>query len=196
MLVLLLLGRKDSVKFPYRKALIIVTFVLSLVLLTSTMQDVQLGQSETMISLRTYRFSLTDPSGETHLSLVKGGLELAFSNTKRFLIGTGFGAEYSLAIVHFPNITVKEKYANFHSNVISILVQTGILGWLCWLGYTFILPFSWGLRKKFIGASALSALAGAYLVGGVFYQYYVEPSYWIAVTLANLSKAIDKERVR
>ena len=113
-------------------------------------------------------------STRTHLNLWVRGWEVSSENFKSLLLGKGWGTEYVYTQDFFPG----NKYGNFHSGYVSILVQTGILGLFFYAIYLLqpaIRDFNWVLFT--IGIAWIN----------LFYQYNAEALYWILLIGANQS---------
>jgi len=131
-------------------------------------------------SLLEARTSSEDVSTLMHLLLVEKAITLGFATDARTsLLGIGYGSEYSVTQDLFPD----SKYANFHSNSLSVLVQTGVTGLLLFLLYSLLQPLGIGLANGFKGRYAAAGLAAAYFIAGLFYQYLAEPMFWLVLAV-------------
>jgi len=119
-----------------------------------------------------------DVSTVTHFQLVQRAVTLGFDTDLRTtLIGVGYGTEYSVTQEFFPD----NVYANFHSNALSVLAQTGLIGLLLFLLYSLWDPIRTGIAHGFRAQHAASGLSAAYFVAGLFYQYLAEPMFWLVL---------------
>ena len=125
--------------------------------------------------------SSPDRQGSTdiHFSLLKEGVDLGFSDFRKFLIGTGWGTEYYYAAEFFDN----DKYANFHSGYVSVFTQTGVFG-LIFYFLIMILP-AFRSREKLMFVAII-------LCSNIFYQYSAQFSYWFFVISAAFFKQSEK----
>lgn len=124
--------------------------------------------------------SSPDRQGSTdiHLSLLGEGVELGFSNLKRFLIGTGWGTEYFYAADFFDG----DRYANFHSGYISFFTQTGVFGLFL---YVLVIVLPAVRNKKYL------TLVAILLWSNIFYQYSTQFSYWFFVISPSFSTYLN-----
>lgn len=129
------------------------------------------------------RTSLEEEGTVGHLLLVERALRLGFATDLRTTaLGVGYGSEYSVTEEFFPRDT---KYANFHSNLFSVLAQTGVFGLFLFVTYTWLQPFMIGWQGRWRGPYAAAGLALAYLLAGFFYEYTAEPLFWMVCSALN-----------
>ena len=144
-------------------------------------------------SLIEARTSSEGVSTVTHFLLVQRAVTLGFETDLRTsLLGVGYGTEYSVTQEFFPD----SKYANFHSNTLSVLAQTGLLGLLLFLLYSLWQPIRTGLAHGFRHHYAASGIAAGYFMAGLFYQYLAEPMFWIAMGVLSVLPLIVIEPAR
>lgn len=111
-------------------------------------------------------------STATHFALIRHGLQIALANGKNLLLGVGWGTGY----VYTRRFFAWDKYGNFHSGYISLLVESGSLALLAYLALL-ALPF----LKRNPCASAAAVLAWS----NIFYQYQASPFHWILLAVLN-----------
>ncbi len=142
-------------------------------------------------SLIEARTSSQDVSTVTHFLLVQRAVTLGFDTDLRTtLIGVGYGTEYSVTQEFFPD----NVYANFHSNALSVLAQTGLIGLLLFLLYSLWHPIRIGFGHAFRGQYAASGMSVAYFVAGLFYQYLAEPMFWLVLGVLAVLPLVVIER--
>ncbi|OBQ23894.1 MAG: hypothetical protein AN488_03410 [Anabaena sp. WA113] len=113
-----------------------------------------------------------------HFKLIEDATNIIFfSDIKTFFIGRGWGTEYVYTSEYFPDSA--EKYGNFHSGFLSAGVQSGIFALLLNLFYTIkplLFRYKWGLFVVIL------------VWVNLFYQYHIEPFYWILLVAINTKK--------
>jgi len=119
-------------------------------------------------------------SAEIHYALIERGKKLILTDPFKFLFGYGFGSSFLYTQDFFPG----NKYANFHSESITLIFETGIVGYLIYI-QLFLLPFIFCAfyRVKWNDFYAFLILA-AMLLQNVFYQQYLFHYYWLFIGLA------------
>lgn len=114
------------------------------------------------------------PSTGIHLALIRDGISLLFSDLDTFLLGKGWGTSYVYTEAYFGG----HKYGNFHSGYVTIAVYSGFVALLIMLAYM--------VRAWFLGYP-YGCMAIIYLWVNIFYQYNVEPLYWVFLVAQNSS---------
>jgi len=118
------------------------------------------------------RFSADEASsGGIHLSLISRGFDVFLDSFKNVLIGVGFGSAHAVLQDFYPG----NKYANFHSTYVSVMVESGIFSLLIFLILHF-LP----IIKKTIFLPLILGIA----LFNIFYQLILEPAFWLVILLS------------
>uniref|UniRef100_UPI00404A4059 O-antigen ligase family protein n=1 Tax=Flavobacterium sp. TaxID=239 RepID=UPI00404A4059 len=125
----------------------------------------------------TIRFS-DKGSTNIHNSLIELGIEETFKSVETFFFGNGFSSSPFFAYDLVKGMGNKWKYANFHSEYITLYFESGILGFLL---YYFILSFPFLCFKK-IKLYNLPFFI-LILLQGLFYQQYNFHYYWIIIVI-------------
>jgi O-antigen ligase len=112
-----------------------------------------------------------DTSGGIHLDLLNRAIELTSSSPKHFLIGVGFGSSHYVLKEFFHT----NKYANFHSIYLSMLVESGFFSLMLFLFISFLpLLFNKNYIPIIIGTAFFN----------LFYQLTLEPIFWLLIFLS------------
>ena len=114
-----------------------------------------------------------DSSSSIHFMLIEDAIENIGSSAKIFLIGNGHGTSYKLIDGYRMS---GKKFANFHSQYLSVFVENGIFAFLSLLYLTFIYP----LYSR--GNVFLPLVLGLFAFN-LFYQLTNEPAYWFTIFL-------------
>lgn len=123
------------------------------------------------------RLSEKDGSTSIHLALIKEGLNFISNNPLYLIKGYGFGSSSILTQKFFPG----DKYANFHSEYITFLVEIGIIGTLLYLAIYVIPAITFVFNKvKYKNIFLLLALL-AFAMENVLYQQYLFHYYWVFI---------------
>ena len=133
-----------------------------------------------MLSVVARRASVSEGSSSMHFALLAHGWEVGTASVGSALMGVGFGNSFLVLQEFFPG----DKYGNFHSAYVTLLVEAGIMAVAIFL-VLLVLPF---LR----GSSFAPLLAGL-LAFNVFYQTHVEAAFWFVVALAWILPAGARE---
>lgn len=135
------------------------------------------------------RVSSKDQSASIHLSLLDLGIRIIFDNTLNFIKGYGFCSSFIFTQDYFPG----NKYGNFHSEYITLLVETGIIGLLIF-SIIYIAPAIALIFKKVNRISFCFLLCLiAFALENVFYQQYMFHYYWIFLGMIWLLPFISSE---
>ena len=110
-------------------------------------------------------------STRDHFALIRRGLELWWSSPKRVFFGVGWGTAYRYTVAFFG----VSKYGNFHSGFVSVLAEGGLLA---------LVPYLFAMFSPAARDRRLWALAAAVAWANVFYQYQMDPAYWIILASA------------
>lgn len=135
------------------------------------------------------RFSLSEGSASIHLVLLQRGWEIGTESARNALIGIGFGNAFTVLQDLFPS----NKYANFHSLYISLLVESGVFA----LTFGLIL-----LLYPLVRGGSFRPLIAGMVLFNVFYHATADPVFWLVLALAWLtldsviSSAHDAPRAR
>jgi len=120
------------------------------------------------------RLSSTEGSARGHLALIERGLTDATESMDRAAFGVGYGNAYLLLQDVFPG----NRYGNFHSLYVSMLVESGVVALLATLALLLV-PLSMGRDWR--------PLIAAAIVFNLFYQTNTEPGFWFVVAAAWLA---------
>ena len=105
-----------------------------------------------------------------------------------FFFGSGFSSSPYFAYDLLKVAGNKWKYANFHSEYISVFFETGILGLILYYSILFF-PFIHTKKSKV----KLFPILLLILLQGVFYQQYNFHYYWVVLAIVlslNLKNAV------
>ena len=130
-------------------------------------------------------------STNIHNSLIELGFQETIKSLSTFCFGSGFSSSPYFAYDLLKGVGNKWKYANFHSEYISIFFETGVLGLILYYSIIFF-PFL-HIKKSKIKLFPILILI---LLQGVFYQQYNFHYYWIILAIVlslNLRNAINKK---
>lgn len=112
-----------------------------------------------------------EASTSLHFKLIASGIRAFTESPKTFLIGVGWGTEYEKTGEFFQD----SKYSNYHCEYVSIAVQTGIAGLVCFL-FLLLKPVILSLRSR--------PLSIVLIWSSTFYQYHGDPFWWIVIISA------------
>ena len=120
------------------------------------------------------RFSLGEGSAQDHTRLLDRGIEEATVSVRRVAVGAGYGESFLLLQDIFPG----NRYGNFHSLFLTVIVESGVFALMLSLVLVGVpLLYDSPLRPMVAG-----------LVGfNIFYQSLSEPTFWFVLALAWLS---------
>lgn len=186
-LICYLILNLKSFKLNIHKALK-ATFLIFTILLISTFIIGYLNYWDNIIRGLVIRFVDTG-SSNIHNSLIELGIQKTFESFQTLIFGNGFSSSPYFAYNLLESTGNKWKYANFHSEYISIFFETGIIGIILYYGTIFI-PF---LVNKKIEISLIFVLV---LLQGIFYQQYNFHYYWImfSIILCLRNKTVTNEK--
>jgi len=125
------------------------------------------------------RFSTTEGSASSHLTLLERGLHTATESFPRAAIGVGYGNSYRVLQDVFPG----NRYGNFHSLYVTMLAESGIMALLLVLGL---------MSRALWSPPAWCALIAGAWAFNVFYQTTTEPLFWFLLAAAWLALPIDE----
>ncbi len=160
----------------FKRLLILFSIPIGLIIIglynydLSGMFDIDAALSERLSNFQITRSTSTG----IHLKLILDGIYLAFTNLKIFLIGIGQGVSYLILDGYWWS---GSKYANFHSQYITVLVENGIFALIAFLNLTFIKPCL-NKHKNFLFPIIFSLF-----FYNIFYQLLYEPLYWFIIFL-------------
>jgi hypothetical protein len=117
------------------------------------------------------RFSLQEESTRDHLRLMVRGLEEGTASVRRAALGIGYGNAHLVLQDVFPG----NRYGNFHSLYITLLVETGVFSLLLFL----IL-----LARPLARGGPFMPLVAALAAFNIFYQAGNSPLQWAILALA------------
>jgi hypothetical protein len=110
-------------------------------------------------------------STREHFALIRRGIGLWWSSPKRVVFGVGWGTAYRYTAAFFG----ANKYGNFHSGFVSVLAEGGVLA---------LVPYLFAVLWPGVRDRRLWALVAAVAWANVFYQYQMDPAYWIILASA------------
>jgi hypothetical protein len=116
------------------------------------------------------RFDMSEGSAGVHAELLERGIEVALESPKHALVGVGYGNSFAYVDDIFPD----DKYGNFHSLYVTLLVESGglaLLAGLLLLGYP---AFRGGTYRPLIMGLAFF---------NIFYQTGAEAVFWFVLVL-------------
>ena len=117
------------------------------------------------------RFSLQEGSVREHARLFDRGVREATGSVRRAALGVGYGDSFLLLQDVFPG----NKYGNFHSLYVTLMVESGIFA----LMLSLVL-----LGIPLISGGQLRPMMAGLLVFNLFYQVLSEPLFWFVLALA------------
>lgn len=120
------------------------------------------------------RLSLQEGSAQDHAHLFQRGLEEGTHSVRRAALGVGYGNSYRTLQDVFPG----NKYGNFHSLYLTLLVESGVFALL-----VVLLMLAGPIAHP---GPLLPMVAGLWLFN-VFYQASTEPTFWFILALAWLT---------
>lgn len=129
------------------------------------------------------RLSFTEGSAEEHAYLFTRGVGEATTSVRRTALGTGYGDSFLLLQDVFPG----NKYGNFHSLYITLLVESGVLALtfaLLLMGYPLLRP------------GPYLPMVVALWVFDFSYQAVADPAFWLILALAWLTSTPFASRRR
>lgn len=153
---------------------ILITAATFIITWAATVYILSKAELVTMIQLMFVSSAGREYSTQVHFELIQDAVNIFLSNTKTFIIGRGWGTEYVYTSQYFPSD--KEMYGNFHSGFISAGVQSGAIAGISYFRYMLkplLCKYEW---RYFVIVLVLS---------NVFYQYFIQPSYWILLVGLN-----------
>lgn len=125
------------------------------------------------------RLSSKEESASIHLALLNQGVDFILSYPYYLFKGYGFGSSFLLTQNFFPG----DKYANFHSEYITLLIETGLPGFILYLSI-FILPVIVFLNSKNLNKDFYLLIAMlAFCLENILYQQYLFHYYWVFLGL-------------
>jgi O-antigen ligase len=120
-----------------------------------------------------------DSSTNIHLNLLDLALRKITDNPVNLVKGYGFGSSFLHTQEFFPG----NKYGNFHSELLSILFETGLVGLLLFL-LALLVPVLYVFVTNTLSRNFTVILIGvAIFLQGIFYQQYLFQYYWLMVCL-------------
>ncbi len=176
LLICLFLFRFNILRFPVKKLVkgivIFIGFIISSILTIR-----YLGFWDKIVTGIVIRF--TDKgSSSIHNSLIELGINESFKSVNNFFLGNGFSSSPYFAYDLLKGIGNQWKYANFHSEYVSLFFETGFLGFLF---YYFILFFPFIYYRKI--RIDLMPILLLILLQGIFYQQYNFHYYWVLMAV-------------
>ena len=120
------------------------------------------------------RFSLAEQSAQDHTRLLHRGIEEATVSVRRAAVGAGYGESFLLIQGIFPG----NRYGNFHSLFLTVMVESGVFA----LMLSLVL-----LGVPLIHDSPIRPIVAGLVGFNIFYQSLGEPTFWFVLALAWLS---------
>jgi len=130
-------------------------------------------------------------STNIHNSLLELGFQETIKSLGTVFFGSGFSSSPYFAYDLLKGVGNKWKYANFHSEYISVFFETGMLGFILYYCILFF-PFLHNKKSKI----KLFPILLLILLQGVFYQQYNFHYYWIILAIVlslNLKNAVNEK---
>ena len=153
-----------------RSIILFVSAILILFSVTRYYSNSKIINLELAIEERLTIIGGHESSGGIHMKLINDGIDIALSDLKIFLIGCGYGASWKIIKGYFMS---GKKKANFHSQYLSFLVESGFFAFLLCLLITFVFPLYY--QNNFF-----PFIAGLFFFN-LFYQLNHEPLYWFSI---------------
>lgn len=154
-----------------KKTNLLVTCLTLVLFITAVFYFISTGKYEVFLEKR---LTTNDKSAQIHFALLEHGFETATDNLEQFICGHGFGSSYIYTSVFFGG----SKYGNFHSEFLTSVVETGIVGLLLYL----IIIFGSTLFIKNIRLSKhsfyLMLIPVVIFLEGILYQQFLFQHYW------------------
>lgn len=120
------------------------------------------------------RLSVTEGSAQSHLELIKRGIDEGMQSVPRAAFGLGYGNSYLVLQDIFPG----NRYGNFHSLYVTMFAEGGIFA----LILTLLL-----MGVPLVTGGPWRALIAGSFAFNVFYQTTTEPVFWFLLALAWLT---------
>ena len=178
LLIVFLYSNFKTRLFLFKSTLLCVILVIPIFFFVVTNQDIM-----NQIQLAFISSAGREYSTFVHFKLIEDATNIIFfSDIKTFFIGRGWGTEYVYTSEYFP--ASAEKYGNFHSGFLSAGVQSGIFALWLNIFYTIkplLFRYKWGLFVVIL------------VWVNLFYQYHIEPFYWILLVAINTKKIQNKK---
>ena len=176
-------------KFSLKKVLVgVVIFVTGCASFLGALKV--LGYWDYFVKALTIRLT-SKGSTNIHNSLLELGFQETIKSLHTFFFGSGFSSSPYFAYDLLKVVGNKWKYANFHSEYISIFFETGILGLILYYSILFF-PFIHTKKSKV----KLFPILLLILLQGVFYQQYNFHYYWVVLAIVlslNLKNAVKEK---
>ena len=176
-------------KFSLKKVLVgVAIFVTGCVSFLAALKV--LGYWDYFVKALTIRLT-SKGSTNIHNSLLELGFQETIKSLHTFFLGSGFSSSPYFAYDLLKVVGNKWKYANFHSEYISIFFETGILGLILYYSILFF-PFIHTKKSKV----KLFPILLLILLQGVFYQQYNFHYYWVVLAIVlslNLKNAVKEK---
>ena len=185
LIVIYLLTIVDKTKRKYFIKYIFISIISALSILIY-LNQIKIIELEYLIKERsTIDFDLNRfSSSGIHLRLIIDGIKTAFNELKILLLGNGYGTSFLLIHGYYWS---GSKYANYHSQYITTLVESGIFSLISILMVTFIIPV---INKMY--NYLFPFIIGLFLYN-IFYQVILEPIYWFIILLFYKEKCNNNE---
>ena len=108
--------------------------------------------------------------------------DLAFNELSNDMMALIFGKGFSTSFIYTRDIFGDNKYGNFHSEYVTILFETGIIGSVIYALF-FLVPLFQLIRnrKEIKYANVLIAILFSIFLQNIFYQQYMFFYYWIII---------------
>lgn len=155
-------------------------------MLSQSAREIVLAAAEVLAG----RVSISEGSSSDHLSLIARGWEVATTDLRSLFTGIGFGNSYIVLQDFFGG----NKYANFHSMYITLLVEAGIMA---------LVPLAVLMVYPFHSASVFRPIVLGMIFFNIFYQAHSEAMFWFVLALAwmlpelgGAARAAAESRVR
>ncbi|MEQ8237614.1 MAG: O-antigen ligase family protein [Cyclobacteriaceae bacterium] len=108
--------------------------------------------------------------------------DLAFNELSNNMMALIFGKGFSTSFIYTRDIFGDNKYGNFHSEYVTFLFETGIIGSIIYALF-FLVPLFQLIRnrKEIKYANVLIAILFSIFLQNIFYQQYMFFYYWIII---------------
>lgn len=115
-----------------------------------------------------------DESSSIHNEIMLRGISLAIDNPFNFIRGYGFGTSY----LFLTDIFGSTKYGNFHSEFLTIAIETGLIGLTIYLAICFTPAIKAIITFKNKPTLILSLVL---ILSNIYYQQFMFHYYWLVL---------------
>lgn len=164
-----------------RRLVATVSFAVAIVAGTLLIRPAAREVAATTLAPLASRLSILEGSSRDHLRLITRGLHTSAESMNAAVRGLGYGSSHMALQDFFPG----NRYGNFHSIYIGMLVEAGVFALLVLLSLILIPLLRRGEYRPVVAAAATF---------GLFYGALSEPVFWLALVLAWISLPVSNSR--